>query len=55
VAQAVGRSEEGSGEAALTLRLTPPLTRSCAWIEVLATGQTAEVRAPVPLCWGYAL
>jgi hypothetical protein len=41
------------GEAALTLRLTPPLTRSCAWIEVLATGQSAEVRATVPLCWGY--
>ena len=42
-----------AGEAALTLRLTPPLTRSCAWIEVLATGQSAEVRATVPLCWGY--
>ena len=41
------------GEAALTLRLTPPLTRSCAWIEVLATGRSAEVRATVPLCWGY--
>jgi len=41
------------GEATLTLRLTPPLTRSCAWIEVLATGQSAEVRATVPLCWGY--
>ncbi|MGH3205458.1 MAG: hypothetical protein ACRDP5_25920 [Streptosporangiaceae bacterium] len=43
------------GEAALTLRLTPPLTRSCAWIEVLATGLSAQVRAPVPLCWGYSL
>jgi len=43
-----------NGEAALTLRLTPPLTRSCAWIEVLATGRSAEVRAPVPLCWGYS-
>jgi hypothetical protein len=41
------------GEAALTLRLTPPLTRSCAWLEVLATGRSAEVRATVPLCWGY--
>jgi hypothetical protein len=41
------------GEAALTLRLTPPLTRSCAWIEVLATGRSAEARATVPLCWGY--
>ena len=42
------------GEAALTLRLTPPLTRSCAWIEVLAAGRSAEVRATVPLCWGYS-
>lgn len=41
------------GEAALTLRLTPPLTRSPAWIEVRAAGQSAEVRATVPLCWGY--
>ena len=40
-------------EAALTLRLTPPLTRSCAWIEVLATGRSAEARATVPLHWGY--
>jgi hypothetical protein len=41
------------GEATLTLRLTPPLTRSWAWIEVLATGRSAEVRATVPLRWGY--
>jgi len=43
----------GRGEYALTLRLLPPLTRSTAWIEVLATGQSAEVRATVPLCGGY--
>jgi hypothetical protein len=41
------------GEATLTLRLTPPLTRSCARVEVLATGRSGEVRATVPLCWGY--
>jgi len=52
VARPSGWFDEG-GEAALTLRLTPPLTRSSAWIEVLATGQSAEVRATVPLCWGY--
>jgi hypothetical protein len=40
------------GEAALTLRLTPPLTRSSDWIEVLASGRTAEVRATLPLRWG---
>ena len=51
-ARPAGWYHEG-GEATLTLRLTPPLTRSCAWIEVLATGQSAEVRATVPLCWGY--
>jgi len=43
---------DGGGEAALTLRLTPPLTRSPAWIEVRAAGQSAEVRATVPLGWG---
>jgi hypothetical protein len=41
------------GEAALTLRLTPPLARSSDWIEVLASGRTAEVRATLPLHWGY--
>jgi hypothetical protein len=41
------------GEAALTLRLTPPLARSSDWIEVLASGRTAEVRATLPLRWGY--
>jgi hypothetical protein len=50
-ARPAGWYQEG-GEATLTLRLTPPLTRSCAWIEVLAAGQSAEVRATVPLCWG---
>ena len=53
-ARPAGWYDEG-GEAALTLRLTPPLTRSSAWIEVLATGQSAEVRATLPLCWGYSL
>src|SRR5580693_6839184 len=51
-ARPAGWYHEG-GEATFTLRLTPPLTRSCSWIEVLATGQSAEVRATVPLCWGY--
>ncbi len=52
VARPAGWSDQ-DGEAALTLRLTPPLTRSPAWIEVLAAGQSAEVHATVPLCWGY--
>jgi hypothetical protein len=52
VARTAGWFDEG-GEATVTLRLTPPLTRAPAWIEVLAAGQSAEVRATVPLCWGY--
>ena len=44
---------DDGGEAALTLRLAPPLTRSPDWIEVRAAGQSAEVRVTVPLRWGY--
>ncbi len=40
-------------ERALTLRLAPPLARSTPWIEVLAGGRSAEVRAKLPLRWGY--
>jgi hypothetical protein len=54
VARPAGWFDE-DGEAALTLRLTPPLTRCPAWIEVLAAGESAEVRATVPLGWGYPL
>jgi hypothetical protein len=39
------------GEYALTLRLVPPLTRPAAWIELLAAGLSAEVRARLPLRW----
>ena len=35
----------------LRLRLTPPLTHGTPWIEVLAGGQSAEVRATLPLRW----
>jgi hypothetical protein len=52
VARSTGWHRE-PGEATLTLRLTPPLTRSCPWIEVLATGPSAEIRATLPLGWGY--
>jgi hypothetical protein len=41
------------GEWRLRLQLVPPLTRATPWAEVLAGGQTAEVRATVPLRWGY--
>jgi len=52
VAQPVSWSEH-AGEATLTLRLAPPLTRPSDWIEVRAAWQSAEVRATVPLRWGY--
>ncbi len=44
---------EENGEAALTLRLIPPLTRSSARLELLAIGLSAQVRATLPLSWGY--
>jgi len=52
VARSTGWHRE-PGETSFTMRLTPPLTRSCTWIEVRATGPSAEVRATVPLCWAY--
>jgi hypothetical protein len=54
IARAASWFDEGD-EANVMLRLTPPLTRSPAAIEVLAAGQSAEVRADVPLSWGYPL
>ncbi len=40
-------------EYAVRLQLVPPLTRSTAWIEVLAGGRSAEVRTTLPHRWGY--
>jgi hypothetical protein len=39
-------------ESAFALHLVPPLTRSTAWIELLAAGPSAEVSARLPLRWG---
>jgi hypothetical protein len=41
---------EISGEATVRLAVVPPLT-SASWIEVVASGRTAEVKATVPLHW----
>jgi hypothetical protein len=41
------------GERPVSLQLVPPLARSTPWIEVVAAGTSAEVRAEVPLCWRY--
>ena len=40
-----------SGEVVLWLRLVPPLDRGAAWIDLVATGRSAEVRVRLPLCW----
>ena len=49
------RRRGGSRDAEPTMRLqlVPPLTRATPWAEVLAGGQTAEVRTRLPLRWGY--
>jgi hypothetical protein len=41
------------GEYVLRLRLVPPLARSTEWIEVAAAWRSAQVRATVPLRWGF--
>ncbi len=40
-----------NGEVVLWLRIRPPLDRSTTWIDVMATGQSAEARATLPLRW----
>jgi hypothetical protein len=40
-------------ESAIRLRLVPPLTRPADWVELLAGGRSAEVRATLPLHWRY--
>ena len=40
-----------TGEVVLWLRIVPPLDRGTAWIDLVATGRSAEVRVRLPLCW----
>ena len=40
-----------SGEVVLWLQIVPPLDRGTAWIDLVATGRSAEVRVRLPLCW----
>jgi len=47
------RCHQTGGETAIRLRLVPPLTRPADWVEVLAGGRSAEVRARLPLSWRY--
>lgn len=39
------------GDFTTRLQVVPPLSRATAWIDVLAAGQSAEVRARLPLRW----
>lgn len=49
-ARTLGRSGM-NGEVALRVEVVPPLSRATARIELLAAGQSAEVRATVPVHW----
>jgi len=40
-----------SGEVILWLEIVPPLDRGTLWIDVVATGRSAQVRVRLPLCW----
>jgi hypothetical protein len=40
-----------SGEVILWLEIVPPLDSGTLWIDVVATGRSAEVRVRLPLCW----
>jgi hypothetical protein len=40
-----------SGEVVLWLEIVPPLDRDTAWIDLVATGRSAEVRVRLPLSW----
>jgi hypothetical protein len=46
----LGRSPR-PGEMALRVQVVPPLSKGTAWIELLAAGPSAELRATVPLHW----
>jgi hypothetical protein len=41
----------GPEENLVQFQLVPPLPRSARWIEVVAAGRSAQVRAKVPLRW----
>jgi hypothetical protein len=45
------RPSRNSGEVMLRLETVPRLNRGTAWIDVVAAGRSAEVRAGLPLRW----
>jgi hypothetical protein len=43
--------EYHEGDITMHLQVVPPLSHHTAWREVLVVGQSAEVRATLPLRW----
>ena len=41
----------GTSQAPLRVELVPPLSRTTTWIETTTTGQSAQIRARLPLRW----
>ena len=46
-----GMPSGNNGEVILWFEIVPPLDRGTAWIDLVATGRSAEVRVRLPLCW----
>jgi len=46
-----GWSAEDDNEMTLRLQVVPSLSLATTWIEMLAVGQSAQVRATLPLHW----
>jgi hypothetical protein len=46
-----GWNAEDDGEVMMHLELVPPLRRATTWIEMLAAGQSGQIRATLPLRW----
>jgi hypothetical protein len=46
-----GWSAEDDGGVMMHLELVPPLSRATTWIELLAAGQSGQLRATLPLRW----
>jgi hypothetical protein len=46
-----GWSAEDDGGVMMHLELVPPLSRATTWIEMLAAGQSGQLRATLPLRW----
>ncbi len=44
-------SRHHEGDITMRLEVVPPLGHGTAWIEVILAGQSAEVRATLPLRW----